>query len=114
MTISRPDRQARVLAWAQDAFGPDEATSIVHRGLRLLEEAVEAAQSAGVDRVQAHRLEEGMDAADPAGKPNRSVMSPATGAGRCGIARWASAVHASSVSTRAPVACFDPSNSKEA
>lgn len=31
--------------------------------------------------------EEGMDAADPAGKPNRSVMSPATGAGRCGIAR---------------------------
>ena len=56
MTITRQDRQSRVLAWAREAFGPEESSSIVHRGLRLLEEAVEAAQAAGVDRAQAHRL----------------------------------------------------------
>lgn len=53
---TREERQERVGAWARQAFGLEEATSVVHRGLRMLEEAIEAAQAAGVDRAQAHKL----------------------------------------------------------
>jgi transcriptional regulator with XRE-family HTH domain/NTP pyrophosphatase (non-canonical NTP hydrolase) len=54
--MSRDDRQARVTKWCAEAFGADHASSIPQRGLRLLEEALEAAQAAGVPQSQAHHV----------------------------------------------------------
>jgi NTP pyrophosphatase (non-canonical NTP hydrolase) len=45
-------------SWAELAFGRDEATSVPQRGLRLLEEAIEAFQAAGGDEAIAHKLVE--------------------------------------------------------
>jgi NTP pyrophosphatase (non-canonical NTP hydrolase) len=45
-----------VFSWAKAAFGEEQATSLQQRGLRLLEEAVEAFQSVGGDISQAHKL----------------------------------------------------------
>lgn len=56
--MSRDDRQAVVFDWAKVAFSEDEATNIPQRGLRLLEEAVEAFQACGGDQVIAHHLVE--------------------------------------------------------
>lgn len=53
---TRKMRQAEVLAWAVAAFGEPEATSVAQRGLRLLEEAAEAAQAAGVSRNRARAV----------------------------------------------------------
>ena len=47
----RDDRQRRVLAWACDAFGVEEATSVCQ-----LEEAIELAQAAAVPRKTVHEL----------------------------------------------------------
>lgn len=44
---SRDRRQAMIAAWAEMAFGRDEATALAHRGLRLLEEAIETFQACG-------------------------------------------------------------------
>lgn len=52
----RDERQASIFEWAKAAFSVEEATSIPQRGLRLLEEAIEAAQACGVDRDSADRL----------------------------------------------------------
>jgi hypothetical protein len=52
----RDDRQAVIAAWSARAFGAEQATSLPQRALRLLEEALEAYQAAGGDRVQAHAL----------------------------------------------------------
>lgn len=52
----RDQRQKVVAAWAAEAFGVEQATSLPQRGTRLLEEAVEAAQSAGTTREMAHKL----------------------------------------------------------
>lgn len=54
MSTEREDRQDIVAAWCAAAFGKEQATSLPQRGLRLLEEAVEAAQAAGVplDKAQ--------------------------------------------------------------
>jgi NTP pyrophosphatase (non-canonical NTP hydrolase) len=46
---SRIERQRRMFDWCCRAFGETETRSIPQRGLRLLEEAAEAAQAAGVD-----------------------------------------------------------------
>lgn len=54
--LSRDQRQAMVASWAELAFGRDEATSVPQRGLRLLEEAIEAFQACGGDEVIAHKL----------------------------------------------------------
>jgi len=53
---ARIRRQRRVAAWCANAFGADHAASIPQRGIRLLEEAIEAAQSAGCKPDMCHRL----------------------------------------------------------
>lgn len=52
----RDVRQRQIMNWAQAAFGVDEATSLPQRGLRLLEEALEAFQACGGDEAMAHKL----------------------------------------------------------
>ena len=52
----RGRRQTQVGAWCAAAFGRDHAASIPQRGVRLLEEAIEAAQAAGAERAMAHKL----------------------------------------------------------
>jgi hypothetical protein len=47
MSMQRNQRQADVFAWAQAAFTVEQATSLPQRGLRLLEEAIEAFQATG-------------------------------------------------------------------
>lgn len=48
MKSSRACLQDEIGEWVVDAFGEEEGRSIVHRGIRFLEEALEAAQAAGV------------------------------------------------------------------
>jgi NTP pyrophosphatase (non-canonical NTP hydrolase) len=52
----RDDRQAAIFAWAKSAFSIPEATSLPQRGLRLLEESIEAFQACGGDEGSAQRL----------------------------------------------------------
>lgn len=54
--IVRHVRQTIVAEWCERCFGAGHASSLPQRGIRLLEEAVEAYQSAGGDRDSAHRL----------------------------------------------------------
>jgi hypothetical protein len=44
------------IQWMQLAFGNQQLTSVEHRALRFTEEAIEAAQAAGLDRAVVHRL----------------------------------------------------------
>lgn len=55
-TIPRDQRQEMIASWAELAFGREEATSLPQRGLRLLEEAIEAFQACGGDEAFAHKL----------------------------------------------------------
>jgi len=55
-TDAREQRQELVGTWCLAAFGPDQAASVPQRGLRLAEEAIEAAQAAGCEREMLHRL----------------------------------------------------------
>lgn len=52
----RDRRQETIAIWAAKAFGQIEATSLPQRGLRLLEEAVEAFQACGGAEAKAHEL----------------------------------------------------------
>ena len=54
--VVRNHRQTMIAIWAREAFGEAEATSIPQRGLRLLEEAIEAFQACGGDEAMAHKL----------------------------------------------------------
>ena len=54
--LPRDQRQAMLVDWARLAFGGVEATSVPQRGLRLLEEAIEAFQACGCDEAMAHKL----------------------------------------------------------
>ncbi len=54
--MDRDDRQVAIFAWARDVFSEEQARSLPQRGLRLLEEAVEAFQACGGDEESAHRL----------------------------------------------------------
>ena len=54
--LSRGQRQEKVAIWAELAFGRDQATSLPQRGVRLLEEAIEAFQACGGDEAMAHKL----------------------------------------------------------
>jgi hypothetical protein len=54
--IDRLKRQRSVSEWCTRAFGPGHASSIPQRAVRFLEESIEAAQAAGVERSMAHRL----------------------------------------------------------
>jgi NTP pyrophosphatase (non-canonical NTP hydrolase) len=53
---SRDVRQAKIAFWAEQAFGRDQATSLPQRGIRLLEEAIEAFQACGGTEAKAHEL----------------------------------------------------------
>lgn len=53
---SRDRRQAMIAAWAELAFGREEATGLPQRGLRLLEEAIEVFQACGAPAELAHEL----------------------------------------------------------
>lgn len=54
--IPRLTRQSMIGKWAREAFGDFEATHLPQRGLRLLEEAVEAYQACGGTKEMAHKL----------------------------------------------------------
>lgn len=54
--LPRDRRQAMILAWAELAFGREEATGIPQRGLRLLEEAIEVFQACRGTAKIAHEL----------------------------------------------------------
>lgn len=54
--LPRDQRQAMIANWAELAFGREEATGLPQRGLRLLEEAIEAFQACGGDEAMAHKL----------------------------------------------------------
>ena len=54
--LSRDQRQVRICDWAKMAFGEAEVISVPQRGLRLLEEAIEAFQACGCDEAMAHKL----------------------------------------------------------
>lgn len=54
--MTREERQAQIFAWAKEAFSEAEATSLPQRGLRLLEEAIEAFQACGGDEAVSHSL----------------------------------------------------------
>ncbi len=51
----RYQRQSSVAKWCEEAFGKEQANYLPQRGLRLLEEAAEAAQAAGVSVEMAHK-----------------------------------------------------------
>jgi NTP pyrophosphatase (non-canonical NTP hydrolase) len=55
-TMSRFYRQKRVGNWVRGMFGDDVAMAMPERGKRLAEEALEAAQAAGIDEATALRL----------------------------------------------------------
>lgn len=56
LSFPRDQRQAMIANWAKMAFGREEATGLPQRGLRLLEEAIEAFQACGGDEAIAHEL----------------------------------------------------------
>ncbi len=53
---NRESRQAAVFQWARAAFSEEQATDLRQRGVRLLEEAIEAFQAVGGDPRMAHGL----------------------------------------------------------
>ena len=56
LSMERLERQTTAHQWCVAAFGEGHATSVPQRGVRLAEEAVEAAQAAGVPREMVHQL----------------------------------------------------------
>lgn len=56
MAIDLDELQVRLTTWARAAFGDAHVDSIPQRALRLLEEAIELAQAAGVDEQLAAKL----------------------------------------------------------
>jgi NTP pyrophosphatase (non-canonical NTP hydrolase) len=56
MQDNREYRQGQVAEWCSAAFGSEHASSIPQRAVRLLEEAIELAQAAGVPRPMAENL----------------------------------------------------------
>jgi NTP pyrophosphatase (non-canonical NTP hydrolase) len=56
LNLPRDKRQEMIASWAELAFGRQEAISLPQRGLRLLEEAIEAFQACGGDEAMAHKL----------------------------------------------------------
>jgi hypothetical protein len=52
----REARQQKVADWCAAAFGEGQAASIEQRGIRLLEEAIEAYQACGASADMAHKM----------------------------------------------------------
>jgi NTP pyrophosphatase (non-canonical NTP hydrolase) len=65
VSVPRADRQHRIADWCAAAFGKDHATNIEQRGLRLAEEAIEAAQAANCDPATLHKLIDYIYAKEP-------------------------------------------------
>lgn len=82
----RDKRQLRIFEWTKAAFSVEEATSIPQRGLRLLEEAIEAAQACGVDRDTADRMVDYVY-----GRPAGELYQELGGVGVCVLALSAAA-----------------------
>lgn len=55
-SLPRDQRQGMITAWVETAFGHEEATGLPQRGLRLLEEALEAFQACGGNEEIAREL----------------------------------------------------------
>lgn len=55
-SVERDQRQKIVAEWCRAAFGDKQATALPQRGVRLLEEAIEAYQAAGGYKTMAHLL----------------------------------------------------------
>jgi hypothetical protein len=62
---SRDDRQRRVAEWCAAAFGAEHQSSVPQRGLRFLEEAIEAYQALSGSPEQAHKLIDYIFAKEP-------------------------------------------------
>lgn len=60
LTTARPSnrdiRQNMMVRWGIDAFGLAQMENIEQRGLRMVEEAIEAAQAAGCEHKMLHKL----------------------------------------------------------
>jgi hypothetical protein len=56
MNDNRDARQIDIAEWAAATFGAEQVSSVPQRGIRMLEEAIEAYQAAGCDRAMAHKL----------------------------------------------------------
>lgn len=54
--MARPARQKLIYDWCARVFGEPHAASVAQRGIRLAEEAIEAAQAAGCEREMLHQL----------------------------------------------------------
>jgi len=52
----RSERQMQIAQWVKDAFGEEQAASLPHLGIRMMEEAIELAQAAGTDKDMIHKL----------------------------------------------------------
>lgn len=56
LDVARSTRQTRTMFWAVQCFGVDEVLSLPQRGIRLVEEAAEAAQAVGCTREELLRV----------------------------------------------------------
>lgn len=81
MSESRAYWQARVAAWVANAFGAEHANNVEQRGLRLVEEAIEAGQAAGCDPATLHKLIDYIYA-----KPPGDLRQELGGVGLCVLA----------------------------
>lgn len=63
--VTRDDRQRQVAEWCAAAFGAEHQASVPQRGLRMLEEAIEAYQATGGNTDQAHKLIDYIFAKEP-------------------------------------------------
>ncbi len=77
----REERQELIATWVREAFGEGQASSVAQRGVRLLEEAVELAQAAGVDEAMAAKL-----VAYVYGRPAGDVRQELGGVQLCALA----------------------------
>jgi len=62
---TRDDRQTTVAEWCAAAFGADHQASVPQRGLRMLEEAIEAYQATAGNAGTAHKLIDYIFAKEP-------------------------------------------------
>lgn len=81
MMTDRNDRQIAVEQWVRQMFGENSASDIKERAMRLLEEAIEVAQSVGIEERHVCKLAAHVYDA-PAGDPQQELG----GVGVCALA----------------------------
>lgn len=96
--MNRNDRQREVAEWCAAAFGHDHAASTEQRGLRLVEEAIEAAQAAECEAGTLHDLIDYIYA-----KPPGELKQELGGVGLCLLAMANSAGHSADTLEEAEV-----------